>query len=802
VIGTQIGNYRIVTRLGGGAMGEVFLAEHMIMGRRCAIKMIRDELSADAECAQRFINEARLVSRVGHPNIVEITDFGQHDSRYYIMMELLEGETLEQRLERLTMLDEAAATHIAIQVADALRSAHELGVVHRDLKPENIFLAHKPGAGEVVKVLDFGVAKLTHGPLNASSATSPGAILGTPQYMSPEQSRGDEHLDHRSDIYSLGVVLYRMLTGMVPFRGDTILQILNAQVEQAPVPPRALRPSISLHVEAAVLQALAKSPGDRFEDMLAMRIALENRNAAGPTAPAPPSTAMIATRAADAATKALAAGEVPAAPGANAPGARAARAGAVATPAAPDAPVSAAHAGTLVAPQPDAARAGSPARADVAGAAAAKGGAAARADVAAPKGGAAARADVAAARGGAAARADVAAADGGAAAKGRAAARADSPAAKAGAPAQAAAKGGAQAAQPATRADVPHAGNGRGAAPQIPAARADAAAPAAKGAAQPHRAASPDAPANTNAAVSGEAGPLVTNQAQRQRTGNQLATILIDRLHKNTLRLPSMPQAARECIALLDAPQSSASRVAAAIGRDPVLAPQVLRRARSAHLARGNPVKTIDQAVARLGGRELRSLMLQLSARQLFESKNAEIRKLTKQLWEHSVAEAVLARALAKRRRELDPEVAYIAGLLHDVGKPISASLLLEAERNADAPPQNWLGSEAWLDVINECQREVGVAVARAWDLQEDVLLAIARSDRYTSDNPNSYASVVCFANALAKQVGMAAGPVEGTINDALVREGMQLFKLDDQMVESLIVELRAPDEGAATQLG
>ena len=132
MIGRLIGNYRIVTELGGGAMGKVYLAEHILMQRRCAIKVIRDELSTQEDAVHRFINEARLVNRIGHPNIVEITDFGQFESNYYIMMELLEGETLEDRLNRVQRMDEAGAVQMVIHVADALRAAHELGVVHRD----------------------------------------------------------------------------------------------------------------------------------------------------------------------------------------------------------------------------------------------------------------------------------------------------------------------------------------------------------------------------------------------------------------------------------------------------------------------------------------------------------------------------------------------------------------------------------------------------------------------------------------------------------------------------------------------
>ena len=586
MIGRLIGNFRIVTELGGGAMGKVYLAEHILMQRRCAIKVIRDELSTQEEAVHRFINEARLVNRIGHPNIVEITDFGQFEANYYIMMELLEGETLEDKLTRVQRMDEPAAVQMIIHVADALRAAHELGVVHRDLKPENIYLANKTmHEGAVVKVLDFGIAKLMHTTGGAHNSTSPGAVLGTPQYMSPEQCQGDEHLDHRSDVYSLGVVLYRMLTGSVPYRYDSVIQIMNAHIHEPPVPPRQLRPELSLRVEAAILKAMAKDPAHRFTDMLAFRGALEGRRE-----PTPPP--------------------------------------------------------------------------------------------------------------------------------------------------------------------------------------------------------SPPLPPEVEETGTEAGGDLAANETSRKRTGSRLAQIVVDRIHKDKLVLPMTPTAARTCLSLLDSPVNSLDKVAKVIATDPIIAPQVLRRARSALLgARSAPVKTIDQAVSRLGSRELRGLIVDLSARQLFESKNPAIRRLTKNLWQHSVATGVLARALAKRRKNVDPEVAYLAGLLHDVGKPIAAALLLDAERNREPQQEAWMGADAWMSVVNECQREVGVALARAWNLQDEVLFAIARCDRYSQEN--SPASIVCFANALAKRVAPYPGQVDTVTNDALLREGQALLKLDDAMVESLVVDLR-----------
>ncbi|HKU37083.1 MAG TPA: serine/threonine-protein kinase, partial [Polyangiales bacterium] len=296
MIGERIGNYRIVTELGGGAMGEVYFAEHTVMGRRSAVKVIREELSGHAEMVERFANEARLVNRIGHPNIVEITDFGQIGARYYIMMELLEGETLEERLERTRTLSPASAQRIAVQITGALGAAHDLGVVHRDLKPENIYLVNRAGEPDYVKVLDFGIAKLMGDLPKGTAGTMPGTLLGTPHYMSPEQCHGAEHVDHRADVYALGVILYRMLTGELPFDGDTLLSVLYAQANEAPRPPRELCPELSLHLEAVVLKALAKSPDERFQDMASLRAALngkplEEKVVAEPETPQPTAAA-------------------------------------------------------------------------------------------------------------------------------------------------------------------------------------------------------------------------------------------------------------------------------------------------------------------------------------------------------------------------------------------------------------------------------------------------------------------------------------------------------------------------------
>jgi putative nucleotidyltransferase with HDIG domain len=390
-------------------------------------------------------------------------------------------------------------------------------------------------------------------------------------------------LDHRSDVYSLGVMLYRMLGGHVPFERDSVIQIMSAHIHASLPSLRSLRPDVSQRVEAAVTKALQKKPEQRFADMLAFRNALEGR------APAPE-------------------------------------------------PV----------PESDAAN---------------------------------------------------------------------------------------------TATEPP--------------------------------------------------AQLIFNHDVQRRVGDRLAQILVERIHRNKLVLPAMPAAATECLRLLNLPDNNLDKVLKIISKDPIIAPQVMRRARSALLGRSGGAKTLDQAVTRLGVRALRELILNVSAYQLFQSKDPKIRKLTKSLWDHSVAVAVLSRGLAKRRKDVDPEQAYLAGLLHDVGKPVAASLLLELERSVDGPQRTWLEGDAWIGVVSECHREVGVALARSWNMDEAVLLAIARCDRYMSESPASITNVVCYTNALAKKAGLCVGEYDVTNNECLLREGAALFKLSDEMIEQLLTEMR-----------
>jgi eukaryotic-like serine/threonine-protein kinase len=218
------GRYRLVCELGRGGMGSVWRAENLTIEAACAIKLMLPEIGNTAELRHRFLREARLVGRLRSPYIVTVFDAGEWDAGLYIAMELLDGETLAARLDREGTLDLTTTNAIVAQLAQGLEVAHGQGVIHRDLKPENVFLAR--GEPPIVKILDFGVAKYlgtTSGP-----KTSHGALFGTVHYMSPEQARGEPSIDHRSDIWALGIVTYQCLTGTLPFSGNTVAEILGS----------------------------------------------------------------------------------------------------------------------------------------------------------------------------------------------------------------------------------------------------------------------------------------------------------------------------------------------------------------------------------------------------------------------------------------------------------------------------------------------------------------------------------------------------------------------------------------------
>jgi len=275
------GSYRLLQQIGEGGMGRVFVAEHTRLGRQVAIKILRSEYAGDTEAVKRFFAEARAVNLIKHENIIEITDFVENENgRSYYIMELLTGTDLRRLLDREQILPVARAVAIALQVARGTAAAHAGGIIHRDLKPDNVFLTERGGHADFVKLLDFGVAKLQNATdLEKISTfkTNAGIVVGTPDYMSPEQGAG-KSVDHRADIYSLGVMLFEMVTGQRPFRADSFIELMMQHMTAAPPRPSTLRAiphSLPPTLERLILACLAKDPDGRPDSMNTVARALE-----------------------------------------------------------------------------------------------------------------------------------------------------------------------------------------------------------------------------------------------------------------------------------------------------------------------------------------------------------------------------------------------------------------------------------------------------------------------------------------------------------------------------------------------
>jgi serine/threonine-protein kinase len=266
--------YRVVGKLGAGGMGTVYEAVQEGLGRHVAVKVLRGAYAEDAEAITRFQREAHAAASLGHPNIVAVTDFGVHEGVPFMVMERLEGAPLSRVIASERALSPTRAAWIASQALSALAAAHRAGIVHRDIKPDNVFLTEVSGVRDVVKVLDFGVARCTDAQ-GASNLTATGAVLGTPAYMSPEQARG-RVVDARTDLYAVGVLLYEMLSGRQPFQASNYHALLFAVLEETPPSLASLRPDLDPALVAVIERAMAKSSDARFQTADALRDALSS----------------------------------------------------------------------------------------------------------------------------------------------------------------------------------------------------------------------------------------------------------------------------------------------------------------------------------------------------------------------------------------------------------------------------------------------------------------------------------------------------------------------------------------------
>ena len=279
---TLDGRYFVEKKIGEGGMGVVFAARHAVIERPLAIKVLKREVMRDTATIKRFVQEAQAASRIGHPNIVDVTDFGTTaDGMTFSVMEYVDGQTLGHALRESAPFPMQRAIRVAVQIARALGAAHDKGIVHRDLKPENVFLIDRDGRPDFVKIVDFGIAKVipvgtTPNP-NEPRLTRAGSVFGTPEYMAPEQAAGRSDTDGRVDIYALGVILYEMLTGRVPHRGESMVRTLAMQMLDPIEPPRKVRPDldISPELEDVVMHALAKKREQRFQKMSELLAALD-----------------------------------------------------------------------------------------------------------------------------------------------------------------------------------------------------------------------------------------------------------------------------------------------------------------------------------------------------------------------------------------------------------------------------------------------------------------------------------------------------------------------------------------------
>jgi serine/threonine-protein kinase len=271
----RLGQYVLRDRLGAGGMGEVYLADHSLLRRPCAIKLIRPDRAGDLQNLQRFEREVQATATLTHPNAVQIFDYGRsQDGTFYYVMEYLPGLTLEEIVKRHGPLPPARAIHFLGQLCGTLDEAHAIGLIHRDIKPGNVLVCERGGRHDVVKLLDFGLVRSMKLTNTAEQLTQEGTIAGTPEYMSPEHAASEQEIDGRSDLYSLGAVAYYLLTGRPPFVRDSAMRTLAAHIHEFADPPSRWRPDIPKDLEDVVIRCLKKDPKLRFRDARTLEQAL------------------------------------------------------------------------------------------------------------------------------------------------------------------------------------------------------------------------------------------------------------------------------------------------------------------------------------------------------------------------------------------------------------------------------------------------------------------------------------------------------------------------------------------------
>ncbi len=280
----RLGPYTLVRKLGAGGMGEVYLAEHRLLKRPCAVKLVRPDQAADPQQLRRFEREVQATAGLTHPNAIQVFDYGHTpDGTFYYAMEYVPGLNLQELVKRHGPLPPGRVVYLLRQVCGALREAHATGLIHRDIKPANVIVCNRGGIPDLAKLLDFGLVRDVSG--GGAELTQDGIISGTPAYMAPEQASG-ARVDARADIYALGGLAYFLLTGRPPFTGPSAMKVLAAQMYEAPAPPSQYGPDVPADLEAVVLRCLAKSPPDRFPDVASLEVALAACGSAGRWSPA------------------------------------------------------------------------------------------------------------------------------------------------------------------------------------------------------------------------------------------------------------------------------------------------------------------------------------------------------------------------------------------------------------------------------------------------------------------------------------------------------------------------------------